>query len=73
MAPPKSSEFANDAEGLAEFVKINTEWSQTHPEEADKIRKAKIEAEDKGEVAPEPAAALTYKKIKISCLKPLAV
>lgn len=45
-APPKSSDFANTAEGIVEFARSNSEWSSTHPEEAEKIRAAKIAAED---------------------------
>jgi hypothetical protein len=33
---------------MADFIRDNTEWSQTHPEDAEKIRTAKLAAEDAG-------------------------
>jgi hypothetical protein len=65
LTPPKSSEFPNTAEGLIEFTRANSEWSTTHPDEAEAIRSAKIAAEDgvqPAEVKPTDAVAAEVAK-----------
>ena len=47
-APPNSSDYPQDQEGLAQFVAENTAWSIAHPEEAAKIREQKLAAEEAG-------------------------
>src|SRR5579859_1768272 len=58
-APPKSSDYSQDSEGLVEFAKANSAWSMEHPEEAERIRAEKIAAEDgiEPQAAPDATAA----------------
>ena len=47
-APPKSEDYPQDQEGVAQFIAENTAWSLAHPEEAAKIRTEKLAAEENG-------------------------
>lgn len=63
-APPSSADYPDNAQGIADFIRENTEWSQSHPEEAEKNRAAKIAAEDGGEVTQaETAIAAEVAKV----------
>jgi len=58
--PPKSTDYTDDQQGLADYVKANTEWSLAHPTEAEARRQAKVVAingEEQGESAPEASVA----------------
>lgn len=65
--PPKSADYPDNAEGIQQFVKANTEWSMAHPEEAEKNRAAKIAAQDgelpETQTAPEAAAIAAVEQV----------
>lgn len=56
-APPKSSDYPDNQQGIVDFISDNSAWSQAHPEEAERIRTAKIGLEDDPQASPEAAAA----------------
>lgn len=58
-APPTSGDYPDNAQGISDFVRDNSQWMQAHPEEAERVRAAR-RAEDGGEPAGEtrPEAAM---------------
>jgi hypothetical protein len=57
-APPKSTDYPDNQEGLMAFISANSSWSLAHPEEAEKIRDARVAAENGETVEETPAAAV---------------
>jgi hypothetical protein len=55
-APDKGT-YEDTQEGLMAFIKDNTEWSEAHPEEAQKLRDARLKAEESGRLPSEEPAA----------------
>ncbi len=63
-APPSSSDYPDDAEGLSAFMHDNHTWGMEHPEEAQKLREARLAAEEGTEAAVAPEAVATVEAVK---------